>query len=452
MRRISPNRVGLLPGLHSSAFLYCSFFLLLLALSVLLAGCGRNREDESLIPLDLTPVAITYVTFNDGTGTEQTAIDLFQEQTPGIEVERQTFQRNPANYLLDTPSPDVMFLWDGHLLQSAATQGLLSDLSDVWSENRFEEAYGEQFREMSRFEGNLYFVPGGFSWTGIYYNKDIFNRYGLTPPQTWEAFLQICDTLLVNGETPLSLAGSNPFISTLWFEYLNMRLNGPEFHHSLIAGREDYTDDRVRQVWELWISLLNRGYFIESPGNISELSSMTALIRGDADSPLNRHKAVMALATPFTATDLPSTFRDELDFFQFPLMDVNRQVGEASITFGYVIPAGAPNRPQAGAFVGFMGNLQLLQFDSDAGYVPVHADFDRSLLGAASQRGEQVVRSADHVSPPFFLAIPNTMQVGFTQAIRRLFLNTNKPIDIAEIQGILENARQEAIQNGEYTP
>lgn len=433
--------------------------LFLLAFALLLAGCGRGREDESLVPVDLTPVAISYVAFNQlaQSSAEQVAIERFQELAPGVTVERETYSRSPGSYLTDTPTPDVMLLWDGYLLRSAAVNGLLSDLSDVWSENGFEDAYGDQFRDLSRMEGNLYFVPGGFSWTGVYYNKSVFEQYGLAPPQTWDQLMQIADTLLANGETPFAIAGQNPFVGTLWFDYLNMRMNGPEFHRNLMAGRESYTDERVARVWERWVALVEQGYFVENAGQSSDLTMMTALVRGDSESPLNRQKAVMALASPLSGSELPDIFREELDFFQFPVMDPGLPVGEASITFGYVIPAGAPNRLQAGAFVGFMGSAQaeellLQQYGADAGYVPVHQEFDRSLLSAETEQGEQIVRGADDVGPPLFLALPDEMQAGFNRVLRRLFLRSSNPVEVAELQLILEDARQEAVQSGAYTP
>ena len=38
-----------------------------------------------------------------------------------------------------------MLLWNGDVLRNAAIQGLLSDLSDIWSENNLSDAYGERF-------------------------------------------------------------------------------------------------------------------------------------------------------------------------------------------------------------------------------------------------------------------------------------------------------------------
>lgn len=38
-----------------------------------------------------------------------------------------------------------------------------------------------------------------------YYNRSVFDRYGLRPPETWDAFLQTCEKLRAAGLVPLSL-------------------------------------------------------------------------------------------------------------------------------------------------------------------------------------------------------------------------------------------------------
>ncbi len=433
--------------------------LFLLSLGVLFGGCGRGPEEEFLFAPDSPPVTLTYVAPNNSlfSAPEQVAIERFQELAPSIQVDRQSYRFNAGSYLLDEQPPDVLLMWNGDQLSSAASHGLLADVSEVWTEGNFTEAYGRRFRDISRFDGTLRFVPSGFSWTGIYYNKEVFDQFGLEPPDTWEEFISICDTFLANGITPMSLAGQNPFISIYWFDYLNMRLNGPDFHRDLIAGRVDFHDQRVAQVWELWKSLLDRGYFVERPGSTSEMNSMTALIRGDGDSPLTWEKSVMALAPHYSLADLPPVFANELDFFQFPRIDETQPIGEVSIVFGYVVPADALNRIEANAFVGYMGSaeaqeLQLKQIgndDSNIGYVPVHREIDRELLSAAAYKGDQIVSEADEISPPMFLLLPDSMRASFNQVLRRLFLATSKPLDVAEIQILLEEGRQRAIQNGE---
>ena len=120
---------------------------------------------------------------------------------------------------------------------------------------------------MSRFDGTLRFVPAGFNWDGRLLQQRGFRAVRLhARRRRGRKFELICDTLLANDITPMSLAGQNPFIGLLWFDYLNLRLNGPEFHRDLIAGRVDFYDERIAQVWEFWQSLLGQGLFRRETG------------------------------------------------------------------------------------------------------------------------------------------------------------------------------------------
>jgi len=443
----------------SQASVRTVFAALLLSLSLLLGACGQYPAVEPAFIQDSSPVTLTYVAPDDSifTEAEGAAIEQFTKLAPNFEIDRQPFQRSAAAYLEDTPPPDVLWMAGNLEIREAAAAGLLSDLSDVWQAGNFSEAYSKPFQDISRIDGAFRFVPAGFSWTGFFYNRELFERYELTPPTSWEEFEHICDTLLTYGETPVALSGQNPLYTVLWFDYLNLRLNGSDFHQDLVAGRVSFHDERVGRVWQYLISLLDRDYFVKSPGDMSETESMTALIRGDAESPLTRKKAVMTLAPHFSLIQMPQAFVDELDFFQFPQMDPTIPLDEVSIVVGYVIPAGAPNRSQAGAFIRFMGSAeaQALQFDqvsedeSNAWLLPVHRDVDRSALSPTAAKGDRTVRNANSISPPLMFDLPPSMQEGFVQIVRRLFPTTSARIQVAEIQSLLEEARQAAIQKGE---
>lgn len=461
--RVSCTTVASDPGPPAALPAFAGALWATLLAAVLLAGCGRDKEEGLLYSsADGTPVALTYVApdFSALSLPERAAIERFEERAPGIEIDRQTLGRDVSAYLLDASPPDVMLLWSGYTLRAAGEQGLLADLTEIWRENGFAEAYGERFRELSRFEGTPRFLPGGFSWAGIYYNKELFARYGIDPPATWEEFLLICDALLANGETPLSVAGQNPFISLHWFDYLNLRLNGPAFHRDLVSGRVSYHDERVATVLETWLSLLERGYFTETPGQTSEIGSLNALVRTDSENPLTREKAVMALVPHYSVGQLPPVFASELDFFQFPQMDPDVPLSEITVVIGYAIPDGALQRPEADIFVAYLGSaeaqgLQMGRIAEEAtnvGYVPVHGDVEGELVPAAARKGGEMVRAADELHAPFFLAVPDSMQPGLFRALRLLFLRAGAPVKPTEVATILEEARQAAIQSGEYRP
>ncbi|MDR2633579.1 MAG: extracellular solute-binding protein [Treponema sp.] len=53
-------------------------------------------------------------------------------------------------------------------------------------------------------DGKLFAVPFAAVSHAVYYNKTIFQKEGLSPPQTWEDFLALCETLSAKGYTPLA--------------------------------------------------------------------------------------------------------------------------------------------------------------------------------------------------------------------------------------------------------
>jgi len=423
----------------------------LLVLLLVIGACDSGGE----APISMTPVAITYMTFNQATEaqTEELVIGRFQEKYPAIQVTRTPYNQQPESYLTGSSSPpDVMFLWTGYLLDTAMRQNLLGNLADVWEENGFHEAIAEPIQAMSFYQGAPYFVPGGHGWTAIYYNRAVFERYGLTPPATWQEFLTVCELLWSSGETPLSIAGSNAFVGTLWFDYLDMRLNGPDFHKRLLNGEEAYTDPKVTDVFETMHDLVERGFFVEGPATMSDLSSALSLIRGDSADPVERRKAVMMLGSNFAVSGLPPVFLDELDFFPFPVMDSALPVGEVGITFGFVVPASAPNPLQANAFAGFMGSAESAQVltqqtNSQLTWVPVHKEYDRSLYSQRITQAEALVSNADAFGPPMILSLPNSMGSALNQVLTQLLSQRG---EVADWQLLLEDARQQAIRNGEY--
>lgn len=438
--------------------------LLLFTSALLLVGCDAQGDQDNGSGVVGEPVTIRYVSPSGPQWSEpdRVLIEQFHEQAPGIVVDRQSMERGLSHYLSESPPPEAVLWIEGHELYDLAQQNLLFDVSDIWAESDLDEAYGRQFREVGRVDGTSRFIPIGFSWAGIYYNKEIFERYGLVPPTTWEEFGHICDTLLTNGETPLSVSGQDHRVNHLWFSYLNIRLNGPSFHRQLIQGEESYKDERLATVWETWLSLFRRGYFIESPSLTSAIGSMNALIRGDVNEPLTEKKAVMALAHHFIAGELPPELASELDFFQFPQMNPNLPTGEVTSVFGFVIPTGTAYHTEASAFVGYMASAEaqamrmarIGEDPTDPGWVPLHRDVDRTLLSEAARKGEGIVRGADEVLPPLSFALPGgSMQAGFGSVFDWIFAKLETPeteIDVTEIQSSLEEARQQALQSGEY--
>ena len=421
---------------------------------LLLAACGPEETD---IPAELPPAEITIVTGNNPTQVETELFRSFEDTYPGVKVKTENFGRNPRAYLESDTPPDVMIMWTGDWFLDPVRDGLAADLTDLWAQANLAESYPAGLRRLTELNGKQYFMPVGYQWRGIYYNREVFAENGLQPPQTWEEFLDACETLILNGVYPIALPRNAPWNTSLWFDYLDMRLNGAAFHRALIAGEESFTDERVRNVFLTWQMLFEKSYFLMDTSITSEMDGVSALFRGDRDFPLTREKAAMTLTDAFATSDFPQAFRDELEFFPFPTIDLDVQRGESVNAIGYIVPAKAPNPVQALAFLSYLTSSnarQLLTRQADAGinYAPALGVSDAADLPDRARMGLEIVQGADDIMLPIFWASPPQVRTQIESALRNFFMGMEpeKEVDIDELLADLEAARLSAEAAGAY--
>lgn len=416
---------------------------------LLLTQCGGEATPE---PIATEPVELTLVSFEIGdawSAAEEHAIEQFRTREPNITFDHQQFNQAPQTYLTLSPPPDVMTSGAYSFLTQAAQQNLVLDLTELWAETGLRDAFPAGFQALSAYEGKQYYLPVGYAWTGIYYNRAVFEQYGLQPPQSWDEFITICDTLLANGETPLALAGQDTWLSMLWFDYLDLRLNGVAFHRALLQGQLPYNDSRVLAVVEQWSYLLRNGYVVERPEQFSDLTSLMTLIRDD-NGMLRDQKAVMTLVSPFWMTQLPDKFHGELDFFRFPTMDPTTPVVEVVTTLGYMAPSNGQHRAETLAYLAYMGSKEgqttmAQQLGKSTIWAPARDDIDPALLSPTLQQGKALVRDVADLVSPFMLTLPSEMWPLLESAVDRFLRN---PDQIDEFVNALEEARQKAIDEG----
>lgn len=429
-------------------------FVNMLITLLLLAACGPEETD---IPAEVPPAEITIITGNNPTQVEEELFRAFEETYPGVKVKTANFGRNPRAYLESDTPPDVMIMWTGDWFLDPVRDGLAADLTDLWDQANLAESYPAGLRRLTEFNGKQYFMPVGYQWRGIYYNRAVFAENGLQPPQTWEEFLDACETLILNGVYPISLPQNAPWNTSLWFDYLDMRLNGAAFHRGLIAGEESFVDERVRNVFLTWQMLFEKSYFLTDTSITSEMDGLSALFRNDRQMQLTREKAAMTLTDAFATSDFPQVFQNELEFFPFPTIDPNVPRGESVNAIGYIVPSKAPNPVQALAFLRYLTSdsaRQLLTRQADVGinYAPALGVSDVEDLPDSARTGLEIVQNAEDVMLPIFWASPAQVRVQIESVLRRFFagVKPGKEVDIDELLTDLEAARLKAIEAGEY--
>ena len=327
---------------------------------------------------------------------DEELVQRFEEKYPNIDVVHSTvahedFKQAIRAYLTASTPPDVMTWFAGNRARFFIDKGLIMDISDVWESEGWNESYPTGFRALSTVDGKQYFLPTSWYWWAVYYRKDIFEEYGLEPPETWEEFLQVCETLKENGVTPITIGTKYRWTAAAWFDYLNMRVNGPDFHIDLMLGKEKYDDPRVLKVFtDYWAPLVENGYFIDDPAAYSWQEALQFLIDGDA---------AMYLMGDFLRDSYPDEEEANLDFFRFPIIDSGVPVGEDAPTDGFFVAANAQHTEAAKMFLAFLGSVEAQQYYADTlGRLPTNMEVDTSGFTPVQLKGLELIQGADFVA------------------------------------------------------
>jgi ABC-type glycerol-3-phosphate transport system substrate-binding protein len=425
--------------------LICIGTIILIAL--LSTQCGPPAEEVA------PAVALTYVTWTSGGEVwgkaERDLFKQFEAAQPNITITPKSYVNSTRDHLTENPSPDLLFVWPYDETLVLVEEGLLLEVTDLWRELELDKAYPPQYIAMAEREGKKYYVPVSYGWTAIYYNKAIFNQYNLTPPETWAEFLTVSDTLSAKGITPFAIAGASPWMATLWFDYLNLRLNGPEFHARLIKGEERYDDARVKDVLEAWTSLQAKDYFVADAWAWEEGEALGALVKGDDTFRRPREPAAMLLSDSFRFDQVPPKFRAELGFFRFPMIDPSVPVAEVSMSIGYMVSAKAPHPSEAMEFLAYMGSTEaqsrfIQQIRALDAYLPAQAGLDEALLTPTLQQGNTLLQNAEAIGPPYYASIPGQMRGSVSGALNKLLRAST---DVDSLLADLEAARQRIYAN-----
>ncbi|GGA02917.1 ABC transporter substrate-binding protein [Elstera cyanobacteriorum] len=274
-------------------------------------------------------------------------IEKFKKENPDIDVKLNVFDKESYKTSIRTwlsgESPDVVYWYAGERMKFFVDRKLFEDVSDVWAANKGAEAMPSTVGSVT-VDGKQYGVPYTYYNWGIYYRKDLFEKAGIQqPPKTWAEFLDACAKLKASGVAPIVIGSKALWPTAGWFDYLNLRVNGMDYHMKLMAGQVPYTDKGVKDVFDKWAELIRPGYFIENHASYTWQESQPLFYQG---------KGAMYLIGNFITPEFPADVRDKMDFFQFPKI-ADQPMYEDAPTDTVHIPARAKNKVDAKKFLAF---------------------------------------------------------------------------------------------------
>ena len=189
----------------------------------------------------------------------------FDELHPNLEVnltivDREAWKTQIRNALGANP-PDVVNWYAANRMRPYVDAGLFADISDLWAEPEF--AALASTKGAMTLDGKQWGVPYTYYQWGIYYRKDIYEELGLSEPANFDEMVSNCEAMIASGRKCYTIGTKWLWTASGWFDYLNMRTHGFDFHMQMARGESEWTDDRVRQTFANWRRLIDLGAFVD---------------------------------------------------------------------------------------------------------------------------------------------------------------------------------------------
>ena len=279
----------------------------------------------------------------------------FQAANPDIEVvlnttEHEAFKTAIRTILAADKGPDVATWFAGNRMAGFVSDGLFADISDVWASEGWDSSMASTMPSVT-FNGKQYAVPYSYYQWGIYYRKDIYEANGISIPKTYDEFLDNCKKLKAKGIASVAIGTKYLWTAAGWFDYINMRTNGLDYHINLMLGKTKYTDQGVVNTFKNWARAIDAGCFMDDHQNYSWQEAQPPLINGEAAS---------YLIGNFIVNNLPEETQAQLDFYQFPPIDPSLELGEDAPTEIIFMPANAQNIENGKKFMAFFAQPENL--------------------------------------------------------------------------------------------
>lgn len=368
-------------------------------------------------------------------------IKAFERQT-GITVDVNTvdhdaYQEQINSYLQGDPQ-DVFAWFAGYRMQFFAERGLAGDLSEVWK--GIGSQYSEALAQASTgLDGKKYLVPMYYYPWAVFYRKSLFEEKGYGIPTTLDDFEALCKDMRSDGLTPVAFADKEGWPAMGTFDALNVRINGYDFHMSLMRGEAAWDGPEVKEVFSTWARLLP--YHTEGALGRDWLDSAADL--------LNKKAGMYYLGMFVSEVFTDEADYEDLDFFAFP--EINPEHGQDTVEApidGFMMSTDPDNEETAVKLLEFLGGAkgQGIYLESTPQAIAASKNADTSGYTSLQKKAVEIIGAAEHVTQ--FLDRDTRPDFASTVVIPSLQSFLNKPDDIDNLTASMERQKQSIFGQG----
>ncbi|MFF6877525.1 ABC transporter substrate-binding protein [Streptomyces sp. NPDC012474] len=303
------------------------------------------------------------------------AIKEFEKTHPGVKVEFEEkgfeqIQKTAPMVLNSDDAPDLMEYNKGNATAGLLSkQGLLTDLSAEAAKRGWDKKLSSGVRTTSQYDtngvmgsGKWYGIPNYAEYTMVFYNKDLFKKYGIQEPTTFDELTAAMDKFVDEGITPLANAGAEYMAGQYLYQLALSKADRAWVDsYQLYKGKTDFHDAAWTYGAETFADWVKKGYISKKSSGTKAEDAGVSFIQGK--SPI-----LFSGSWWYGRFAAENTF----DWGTFLWPDSDMTAGSGGNL--WVVPKGAKNKELAYDFIDITMSKKIQNLLGNKGGVPVAAD------------------------------------------------------------------------------
>lgn len=286
-----------------------------------LTGCGKDSGTDKEEGAEKKKLVLWHVnTAEHHLKLINDAVARYEEDHPGVTVENVPVQSDAYEQKLSAAmgatAPDVFITWGGGKLSSYVEAGKVLDITEYMEADNYKERFIDASMTHVTYKGNLYGVPvENISVALFLYDKDLFEKYNVKVPETYDELMAACETFKKNDVAPFALGNKFKWPGSMYYMYGVLRYGGSEaFSQAADRLGGSFEDSAFIKAGELIQDWTDKGYFCEGYNSLDQ----------DAGQPRNlmfSGKAAMMLMGTWEMDTIKAEnpeFFEHMGYFPFP--------------------------------------------------------------------------------------------------------------------------------------
>ena len=299
--------------------------LTVLLAALLLTGCAEQASEGPKIHDIKEEETITLRFVNSWGGADSNAdalrqiFDSFEDKYPNIKIQNEATFGDDFLPKLKTDfatgnDPDVFGIWPGSDMEALINAGKAADLTDVINADPEWKGSFINAWDYCTFDEKIYGLPVEIIYEALFINTDIFERYDVKAPKTYEDFMILVRLFSSKGIVPIAY---------------NYQAEGTYLYQNIVAqmgGLENGGNPAVFKTgMEKMKELYDRRAFPEDAYLLSNAQRNNLFLEGRA--------AMIVQGSWFTRNIYEAGMVDKVDMVPFPVFDKENQ-DDYSLIYG----------------------------------------------------------------------------------------------------------------------